>query len=271
MLPLFLAQFRTFASELGQFLPTLASAAGLLLLGWLVALLLRVASRRGTERVLRRVGRDTAVERALETSGVRPTIARLVGGFVFWLVLLLFLAAAIETLGLPVLSSSLRQVTHYLPNVLAGVLIVVGGLVVGKLAGGGVITAASTAGIARAATLGRAVQTTILLVAIVVGLEQIGIRGQLFVVIVAVIFATFLGGAGIAFGLGARTAVSNIIASHYASQAYRPGQMVRIGAIQGRVVETTPTAVVVHTDEGRVHIPAMRFSEETSILLTEAS
>lgn len=264
-------QIRDLTRELAQSLPNILAAAALVLVGWALALLLRFLSRRATESGLKRLGRDSRVRDTLEAGGMRRTIAQVVGAFAFWLVFLLFLAAALERLGLPVFTGLVGQVTYYLPNVLAAVLIVLGGVIVGKLAGGAVTTGAASAGLPRAPALGRAVQVAVFLVAAVVGLEQIGIRGQLLVVILAVVFATFLGGAGLAFGLGARTAVSNIIASHYVAQAYRAGQVVRIGDIEGRIVETTRTAVLLNTGEGRVLVPAQRFSEETSILLTEAS
>lgn len=260
---------RDVMQNLGQSLPNILVAVILVLVGWLVAVLLRYLTRKAVGGGLRRLGRGTAVESTLETADVRGTVASVVGGFVFWLVLVFFLAGAVERLGLPALSNLLAQVTRYLPHVLAAVLLVLGGVIVGKLAGRAVTAAATSAGIARAPALGQIVQGAILLVAAVVGLEQIGIRGQLFVIIVGVVVATFLGGAGLAFGLGARTAVSNIIAAHYVAQAYRPGQRVRIGDIEGRIVETTPTAVLVSTAEGRVAIPAGKFSEETSILLTQ--
>ncbi|HEX6308525.1 MAG TPA: mechanosensitive ion channel domain-containing protein, partial [Longimicrobiales bacterium] len=69
---------------------------------------------------------------------------------------------------------------------------------------------------------------------------------------------------------GARTAVSNIISSYYVSQTYRVGQSVRVGGIEGRIVQTTPTAVFIATSQGRVMVPAKQFSEEASILLTES-
>ena len=71
-------------------------------------------------------------------------------------------------------------------------------------------------------------------------------------------------------GLGARTAVSNIIASHYVAQAYRVGQTVRVAGVEGRIVETTPTAVFVAGPEGRVMIPAKTFAENASTLVTES-
>jgi small-conductance mechanosensitive channel len=266
-----LPQFRELLRNLGDTLPTILTAVGLVLAGWVLAVLLRSLSRRAAEGGLRRLGRGSVVRSALEGGGVHHAVSKVVGGFVFWAVLLLFVAAALERLGLPVLSTLVSELTFYLPNVFAAVLIVLGGVVLGTLAGGAVTAGASAAGIARGPDIGRAVQAGFILVAAVVGLEQVGIQGQLFVIIVAVVFATFLGGAGLAFGLGARTAVGNIIASHYVAQAYHAGQRVRIGDVEGRIVETTRTAVVIGTGEGRVLIPAQRFSEQPSVLLMEGS
>ena len=51
-----------------------------------------------------------------------------------------------------------------------------------------------------------------------------------------------------------------------------PGcQTVRIGAIEGQIAETTPTAVVILTEAGRVTVPAKKFNEEASTLIAEAS
>ena len=43
---------------------------------------------------------------------------------------------------------------------------------------------------------------------------------------------------------------------------------VRVGDIEGEILEITPTNVVVETDEGRAHIPARRFAEDVAVLLT---
>jgi len=85
-----------------------------------------------------------------------------------------------------------------------------------------------------------------------------------------VVVGATLAGAGLAFGLGARTAVSNIISSYYVAQAYSVGQSVRVGGVEGKIVQTTPAAVFVAGPEGRVMIPAKQFSEQASVLLTES-
>ncbi len=252
-------------------LPNLVAAAALVLLGLLLARLLRHWSRRLTAAALEKLGRNATIKRALEGTEVTSAIPRVVAAFIFWLVLLFFAAVALEALGLPVVTDSLGRFVYYLPNVLAATLIVAAGLVVGTVVRGMVAAAASSAGIAFSAILGRLGHGIVLLIAIVIALDELGIDSSALIVLLTVVSGSVLAGLGLAFGLGAHTAVSNIIASRYLTGTYQTGQTVRIGEIEGRVIETTTTAVILATEAGRVMVPAKKFSEESSMLITEAS
>jgi hypothetical protein len=48
----------------------------------------------------------------------------------------------------------------------------------------------------------------------------------------------------------------------------RPGQLIRVGASQGEVLELTTTGIVLATSEGRMMLPGSVFSEESVSLLT---
>jgi len=80
-----------------------------------------------------------------------------------------------------------------------------------------------------------------------------------------VLGATLFGGA-LAFGLGARVSVSNILAAYYLKSLYREGQQVKINDIEGQILQLTPTSVLLETSEGQVTIPAKEFSEKASTL-----
>jgi hypothetical protein len=242
--------FREVWRSVTAFLPALVGAALLILAGWLLGRLLAWVARRLVTALLARLAKRPSLQGAIESSGAATQIPRVIGVFVFWVVFVFFLAAAMETLGLPVVTASLSRIAYYLPNVLAALVIVFAGLIAGKLIGNAVTRGAEGAGMALGPAIGGTVRGTVMLIAVVVGAA--------------------LAGAGLAFGLGARTAVSNIIASHYVAQVYRVGQTVRLADVEGKIVQTTPTAVFVAAPAGRVMIPANRFSEMTSVLLTES-
>jgi small-conductance mechanosensitive channel len=115
------------------------------------------------------------------------------------------------------------------------------------------------------------VQGLLVVLAALVSLEQIGVHGEMLVTLLTVVIGVGMAGAALAFGLGARTAVSNIVGAYYVAQTYRVGQTVRVGEFEGRIVRTTATTVVLDNKGGQVSVPARLFAEEASILITELS
>lgn len=264
-----LTALNNLAQTLRELLPDILAAAALIAGGFLLARLFRSWSRRIAVGALQRLGQNAAIQGAMERTNMTSAVPKIVGAFVFWLVFLFFAATALEALGLPVVTDSLSRFVYYLPNVLAAALIVAAGLVVGTIVRGLVAGTAASAGVAFASALGRLAYGVILVVGIVIASDELGIDSGALIVVLAVTSGSVLAGLGLAFGLGARTAVSNIIASHYLARACDLGQIIRIGDLEGQIAETTPTAVVLVTEGGRVMVPAKKFSEESWMLVTE--
>jgi len=205
--------------------------------------------------------------RGLEHMQSRQPPTRLVGELVFWLLMLVFVTLATEVLGLDVFGTWLKQIVAYLPLAAAGLLIVLVGFVGSSLARNLVASAASTAGLARGDLLARSAQIIILFIAIILGIDQIGIDIMFLSVLTSIVLATMLGGIALAFGLGARNHVSNIIASNQLRQIYQIGDRVRIGDIEGRVMNITLSRVILETENGSVDVPAKLFDEQITTLL----
>ncbi len=242
-------------------------ATALVVLGIVVGLGLRVL----TSRLLRAWGRRLSgnLGAFFGTAAVDGPATVIVSSLVFWAAFVFFVAAATEQLGVPVIGPALAAIGAYLPRVAAVVVVVMLGLLLGDLARTAVTGAASSARIAAARTLGHLAQLAILLATAVVSFEQLGIQTTFIVVVVAIALAATLGGAALAFGLGARTAVSNILAGYYLVRTYRVGQRVRIGEVEGRIVEISPTSVLIRTPQGHALVPAREFSERVSLLLAD--
>jgi len=256
------------AQRIGGYLPHILSALALLIGGWILARILRLASVRliaGLDALLRRQG----MERFLIRIGLQRPASELVGGFVYWVVFLIFFAAATETLGLPVVATWLGGVSTYLPRVLVAALILLGGFLAGSIARDALTTAAGAAGIAYGALLGRIAYIAILLIAVITGIDQVGIESRFLTATITIVIGSIVGAAALAFGLGARTAVSNIIAVHYVRQHYQVGQTIRIGDAQGRISEITNTSIIVENSNGRLMVPAKEFGERVSTLLKD--
>jgi small-conductance mechanosensitive channel len=263
-----------FASAVGEFLqrvvaylPNLAAGLGLIVLGWIVALLARAVVSRLLGGALSLIARQPRLGRALERSRLGPEFARLVSRVVFWFILTLFVAAAVERLQLTIAAALVTAFAVWLPRVLVALVIVFGGIIAGQVAHAAVNRAAGAAGVAQAGLLARSVQVILLFFAIVTAADQVGIQSTLLTVVVATAVGAVLGGATLAFGLGSRVAVSNIVAVFYLLKTYQVGQVVRIGDVEGEIVEISQTGVFIASPAGRVLVPGRRFSEEASVLV----
>jgi len=261
----------TGTSAIFAYLPNILGSVVLFVVGWVVAQLLRRLTRHLSSRGMDSLAKTKAVEDRVAQSTSYQSVPEVAARVVFWTVLLFFLAAAIEALGLPAISRVLAVATAYLPRVLAGILIVFVGLWTGEVLRALSRRTAKRAGIQQGDLLGKAVRFLVLMIAVIIAVEQVGIDSTVLVITLATVFAATFGAAALAFGLGARAAVSNIIAVHYLQKAYQAGDHVRIGGQEGRIIEITNTAVLLDGEEGRTLVPAHQFSEEVSLLVRDGA
>jgi small-conductance mechanosensitive channel len=247
-------------------LPDVVGAALIVLLGWALGRLLSAVARRLLARTLKRLS-GSPLLRGEGRLGLRRTLPMLVGAFLFWTVMAIAVVAAADTLGLALIGELMATLARLLPRVLAGILVFFVGVFFAELAHNGVANAATATGVPYAGALARAVQLSVIVVAVVMGAHQAGIDSTFLIIALPVTLGALLGGAALAFGLGSRTVVSNIVASQQVTRLHEVGQRVRIAGREGRIVQLTPTAVVLEAVDGRVVVPAKVFSEEVAVIL----
>lgn len=252
--------------QLASQLPNLLAAIVLVLAGWLLARLLRFLAVRGMQ----------ALEAALDLLARRTGAGALrfgrsravLGAVVFWMVLLIFVTAATRVLGLQIFTDWLARLLDYVPTLAAGLLIMVAGTILAGFVADVVRATATRLAQAQRNALARLAQGAMLVTALLVGADQIGIEVTWLAILAAIVIASLLSGVTIAVSLGARSYVSNLIGAHYLRQAFRIGQRVRVAGFEGRILEVTPTSVVLETVDGRVSLPGRVYHEEPIVLLT---
>jgi hypothetical protein len=196
-----------------NFVPNLVVALVILVLGWLIGALLG----RAVSQVFRSLKVDDALRRAgfenfLRRGGVHLDSGAFLGALVKWFVIIVFLVAAFDVLGLAQVNLFLQEVVlGYLPRVLAAALVLLVGGVVGDIAGRIVVTAAMTAGVRSAHFAGAVAKWAVWVFAILVALSHLGIATAfsqtLFTgVVIAISLAL-----GLSFGLGGQEAASRYL------------------------------------------------------------
>lgn len=246
--------FIDIAVNVVNYLPNLAAALILLLIGWVIGRLSRTLATKiaaGLNRLLDSV----AATGRLSTIRVSANAASLVGTAVFSLVMFIFITAAANAAELTIFSVWLESIVAYLPNLLGGALIIFVGYLLSIAARDMVTTLLSSLSVRQSDLIGAAAQWVTLLTAIIVGIEQIGIDVTFLIIVIAVIVGAIVGGLALAFGLGAKPLATNLMGAHYMRQQFGIGQKLRIGDTEGQILEFTPTGVVLETADGVSSIP----------------
>jgi flagellar biosynthesis protein FliQ len=194
-----------FLVQVGDFLPRLALALVVILLGWFLAKGARFAITKG----LRAVNFHVVTQRAgldgfLRDGGIRTDTTEILGLMVYWLVILGALVIGFNSLGLIYVTDLLGRVILFVPKVMVALLVLAFGAYFARFIANAITAYCKNVHIQDAELLGRLAQYAILTFVVLIALDQVNIGGdivrQSFLIILAgVIFALAL-----AFGLGGK-------------------------------------------------------------------
>ena len=194
---------RALLLEIGHFLPKLALAALVVILGWMLARLARFTVVRG----LRAVNFNVLTERAgmdgfLRQGGIESDTTDIFAALGYWMVILAALIIAFNSLGLTYVTDLLGQVVLFVPKLIVALLILAFGAYFARFVGYTVIAYCRNIGMHDGDLLGKLAQYGILAFVVLIALDQMKIGGEIvrqsFLIILAgVVFALAL-----AFGIG---------------------------------------------------------------------
>jgi hypothetical protein len=200
-------------ADIMQFLPQLAVALLVLVVGWVVGGILGKLVTKGFHTLKLDTALDKAgVDDLSERAGYAFKPGEFVGSLVKWFIVLVFAIVAFDILGLNQVTVFAREVVlGYLPQVLAAALILFVGVLVAQLAKDLLMGTLRGAGSKNVELYGKLAYALVLAFSIMAVLNQLQIADDLVqILFMGVVFALSLG-AGLAFGLGGRDAAGKYI------------------------------------------------------------
>ncbi len=248
--------FSTLMLQIVNFVPSILTAIVILAVGWLLARLLAGITR----RVAGRLGVDDLVDRSgladgLAQAQVSRPASELIGVLIFWLVLLSFLLAAIDHLGLDVAALPIQGLIRFLPRLGAAILVLIAGSVLAQLIGQASQAAAASMGLDVHSQLGRAVRLILLVATGIIAVQQLGIDLSLFTGTFINLVTIAAAGLALTFALGGRDIVRNILAGFYAKEAFQLGERLVIDGQEGTLEAIGTISAEIHQADGRLVIP----------------
>ncbi len=193
-------------------LPSILLAIFILIVGWIVAKIAKLAVGRGLKLVKFPVLAEKAgIDGFLQKGGVKRTATDMLAVLVYWLVMLMVLVTAVNTLGLEGVSQLLNQILLYVPNIIVAVIVITVGLYAANFVAALVRTAAANAGIEEAGFVAALSRYALIIFTFAIALVQLKIAPEIVANGFLVLFGAACLAAALAVGLGARETVAKYL------------------------------------------------------------
>ncbi len=198
---------------IADFLPTLVIAIIIFAIGWILAALV--------EKLIEGLFKTFKIDQALKTAGLEDVVersghklnsGRFVGSLIKWFIIVVFLVASFDVLGLQQVNDFLKSVVlSYLPNVIVAVLVIMVSAVIADAVHRIVVASARAAHIKSALMLGAVAKWSIWVFAVLAALYQLGIAQTLLNTLFMGIIVAIALALGLSFGLGGKEAAGEIV------------------------------------------------------------
>ena len=197
-------------TEIVLFLPNLLAGILILIIGLIVASVLGSIARKAVQYAqLDRLAGDSETTAHLKESGIEFSPSGMVGWIVKWFFIIVTFIAVAEIFGLVQVTAFLNSVMLYIPNVVAAVLILIIGIVVGDVLQKIVRASAGASRVVsgNGEVLGSVARWAVVIFSLFAALSQLGIAENLIQILVAGIVLAL----AISIGLGSKDKVKSII------------------------------------------------------------
>lgn len=196
-----------------NFIPGLLGAIIIFIIGWLVATVLGKAITQlmaaiKVDKLFETAGASDFMSRA----GLKLNVSGFIGGLVKWFVVIVFLMASLQIIGLTQVNDFLREaVLYYLPKVVIAALVLIIATVLADAVKKYVKAAAQSANIRSANMLGSISLYSIWIFALIIALSELGIATAFMQILFTGLIAALAIALGLAFGLGGKDAAGRAI------------------------------------------------------------
>ena len=199
----------------GRFMIFFPSFVGALLV-FTFGLIAAMALGKVTEKIIKMLRIDQAIDKVkfgdnLKKAGLEIKISKFFGELAKWFLILVFLMAATDILGLRQVTQFLNDIILYIPNIVVAIIILSIAVLFGNFVYSVVRGSTKIAGVMSASVLAIISKWAIIIFGLLASMIQLGIAVSLVNTIFIGIVAAFSLASGLAFGLGGKEEAALIL------------------------------------------------------------
>jgi len=200
-----------FVSMTMEFLPRLLAMLIIIVVGWLIAFVLKIVVKYILTWVrFSRVSDSAGITQLLSKAALPPP-EELLSRLVFWVSGIAFMFLGFSALGIFALQEQISRFFLFLPQLFVAILVLFVGLLAADFFSRAALLAAVNANVASPRLFSGPVRFLITILAVSMALDQIGLGRHVVLIAFSIAFGAVMLGMAIAFGLGGRDAAKQLI------------------------------------------------------------
>ena len=255
--------FNTLINQFIDFVPRLMGCLVILIVGYLVAKGVAALVR----NVLGRVGFDRIGEKLNEISIVKQLkteikLSEIIARVLYYFILLVFLTAATETLGVDAITSMVLSIVNFIPQLIAAAIMLQVGIMLADVIKNTVTSLCKSFNIPSAKLIGNSVFIFFLIITFISALGQIGIETALLESTFNLILGGIVAAFALGYGIASRDVLANMISAMYSRNRYQVGQVVKLDDVKGTITQLDNVSVTIQNATSTTVLPLQLFQSK---------
>ncbi|NRA93199.1 MAG: hypothetical protein HRU26_11040 [Psychroserpens sp.] len=242
--------------ELTKIFPSILGAILILLIGWLVSkIVIKVLKKALKLAKLDKLDEKLNEIEIIEGKQLNFDSIKVISTFVKWIFIIMILIMVSDILNLKIISEQISDFLGYLPQLFVALIIFTLGLLFANFVKKGLKSFFESMDLSGAKIISQIVFFLLLIFISITALNQAGVDTEIITSNLTMILAAFLLSFALAFGLGAREVVADLLKTFYTRKTYEVGKKIIFEEQTFEIEEISNISVVLKNDNGKLVVP----------------
>ena len=260
--------FQGIFSDIRDFLPTVIGFIAFIIFSWLfIKFFLYVVKKILSKTKIDELSEKLSEIKIFGNTTIKVVLTKLIVNILKWFLIMIFVMAGSEMFGLQSLSGALKSFFAYLPRLITALAIFVAGVYLGTILKKTVQSMFKSLEINGGNLVGNVIFYLIVVFLSITALDQAGIDTSIIKSNLTMIIGSILLAFTIAFGLGARDAVSRLLFGYYSRKNIEIGSLIKFDGDEGVVVAIDNICLTLQTNDGKIILPVKSLVDNKVIVL----
>lgn len=244
-------------------IPNIVGAIIVILVGWAISKLVSKALQKVFESIkIDRFGEKINETEFATKANLKIKLSSFLAKLVYYLLLLIFIMAATDVLGMPVVSEMVSDLITYLPRLLSALVLFVLGIYLAEFVKNIVLAATNALGIPSGKIISSFIFYLIFLTLTISALAQASIETSLITSNLTVILGGVILAFAIGYGFASRDTMANFLASFYSKNKVKVGDYIQLDGSKGRVIAMDNSSLTLQGEGKIIVIPLKKLTSD---------